>query len=723
MPQAPRRKPPSDAPPGAAQADAAPWVALISLLAAASYFVAFFTTSDIHRQVLSLATMPDLLISQWFGPAGTPLGLFDRWPALAVAGLILLAAHGAGRLTMDRLRLAAEMTELERTVFATAIGLNGLSLATLGLGLAGLLGPWWLFAMSVVGLSGVGLWNVLRTFRLNNPRSEIRTPKSALLLASFLLALVILLGSLLPPWEFDVREYHLQVPKEWLQSGQIEFLPHNIYGNMPLGGEMHALLAMALMPGEQGWFHGALAGKVVLASYASLTALALYCAGRRLASSWAGLVAAAVYLGHPWVVHVSTSGLNDGALAANVFLAAYALWLARDGRASYLLSGLLAGAAAACKYPGLVFAVLPLVAWALLPADWRQLRFANLRWSAGLLFVSGALVAGGPWYAKNVAQTGNPFFPLASAVFGNSGRTPEQNAQWEQAHQVPRDARGRRYSLGPLGQSAARVLLKDNLASPLIVPLVGLAVLGLLASGNCKVQTAKSPIALCPAHFALGNVLFAISLLAFVLAVWWTASHRLDRFLLPAWPLAALLAGVGAAWRDDRPWKWSVAVILVLGLGYSLLAASSQLVGDNRWFVALEHLRKTSVTAENPYGVSPAHVWLNEHVNKEEGVLLVGDAAPFNLLPQVFYNTCFDDCLLCDWTLGRSVSEQRAAFATRGIGWVVVDENELRRYQSLGNYGYDPRYDPRLLAELVSRGVLAEPQEIAPGVKAYRVRP
>ena len=54
----------------------------------------------------------------------------------------------------------------------------------------------------------------------------------------------VLLAAVLPPADFDVREYHLQVPKEWLQAGRIEFLPHNVYGNMPLGAEMQALLAM-----------------------------------------------------------------------------------------------------------------------------------------------------------------------------------------------------------------------------------------------------------------------------------------------------------------------------------------------------------------------------------------------------------------------------------------------------------------------------------------------
>ena len=62
-----------------------------------------------------------------------------------------------------------------------------------------------------------------------------------------------------------MREYHLQVPKEFYQQGQVGFLPHNAYGNMALGTEMLSLLAM-VVAGD--WWVGALAGKTVIAMFA-----------------------------------------------------------------------------------------------------------------------------------------------------------------------------------------------------------------------------------------------------------------------------------------------------------------------------------------------------------------------------------------------------------------------------------------------------------------------
>ena len=112
-------------------------------------------------------------------------------------------------------------------------------------------------------------------------------------------------------------------------DGRITFLPHNVYGNMPLGAEALVALTMALSPGEQGWWRGALAGKLVMALFAPLSAVLFVSVGRRCASREAGILAALLYLSTPWIVIVSVNGLNEGVIAFYVLAAAYAakLWL------------------------------------------------------------------------------------------------------------------------------------------------------------------------------------------------------------------------------------------------------------------------------------------------------------------------------------------------------------------------------------------------------------
>jgi hypothetical protein len=669
--------------------------------------------SSLRVELLNQLRDPFGFVAQWFGPAGTPIGLFDRLPIVLLAGVIVLAAFGLGRLAIDTLRLSGELTQLEESVLATAVGLNLLSTAVLLVGLAGLLQQGWLLWMLVVSGAGFALWTFWRdhwsrpyrdSIAAAKSASALAAPRSALIWLAIPFAAIILFGSLLPPSDFDVREYHLQVPKEWLADGRIGFLPHNVYGNMPLGAEMHALLAMALWPSPRGWFYGALAGKVVIATYAVLAALGVFAAGERVAGKAGGMLAGLVFLSHPWVIHVSVTGLNDGVLACYVFLAIYATWLARRGACSFLLPGLLAGAAASCKYPGLIFAVAPLAIWAAIPA--RQILNptddVKIRPVVALaLFAVGVLFGGGAWYAKNAVLAGNPVYPLAYGLFGGKTRTAQKHVQWSTAHQVPPNEHGQRYSPRQFAGSLARIAGRDELASPFMLPLLAAAGIALvLASRSCTPQSAiRNPQFLLPAALAF----------LWILAVWWLVTHRIDRFLLPAWPLAAVLAAA-ALTIEDRWWRSAVYTIVAIGAGYCLLAGSSALVGDNRWFVALEQLRRDEPwPAGMPLRVSAEHKWLNQNVPLGKALLLVGDAAPFDLQMPVHYNTCFDDCLLCDWMLGKSAEERRDELARRQIAYVLVDWAEIRRYQSPGNYGFDPRFQPELVVELVEQGILGQP--------------
>ncbi|MEX2176335.1 MAG: glycosyltransferase family 39 protein [Pirellulaceae bacterium] len=695
---------------------------VVFALLATLYLGWFVNQSPPRRLVLAQLADPFGLVAQWFGPAGTPLGLIDRLPVLGLAIVNLLAAYGLGRLAVDWLaehesgstvpveRAAAidpdrriefggdrrtTLTPLERSVFALAVGLNGVSLLVLGGGLLGLLQQGWLAWAVVIAGCGLAGWQL---YRDHDSRPDAMRDHWSRLCTAIVFSILIVLGACLPPWDFDVREYHLQVPKEWFQQGHVSFLPHNVYGNMPLGAEMHALLGMALMPGEQGWFYGALSGKVVMASFALLTAAGLYSLGRRLSGGLAGAAAAAIYLAHPWVAHVSVQGLNDGALACYVLLAAYATWLARRGECSFLLAGFLAGGAAAVKYPGLAFAVAPLAVWCCVP---------RARTIALSLFLAGVLAGGGAWYSKNAVLAGNPVYPLAYSVLGGKSRTPAKDAQWQRAHQVPRNAAGERYSMGQLAGSLLRISGRDDLASPLILPL-GLAGVVLLV---VLPRISAFHSAIRATHSALGFLL----LLAWIFAVWWLVSHRLDRFLIPAWPFAALLAGLAAGWSSRPAWRWAVGAFLALGLLYCLLVNSSPLVGDNRWFVSLEQLRRDEPWPEGtPLRIEPAHQLLNERIEPGQAVLLVGDAEPFDLQMRAYYNTCFDDCLLVDWMQNRSPAERHAQLTSRNIAWLYVDWREIRRYQSPGNYGFDPRFDPRLLDELVRQGVLDRQLRLGP---------
>ena len=741
-PAAADAKPPTD-PPHSVSARPSPleWcLAAGAGLATAIYLLIFFWQDllpEAERSyqrflIFTHLLTPDDLALDWVDGSWRNFAVLDRLLILLPGTVLLALALLFGAVSLWTSRGLHKTTLLERNVFRIGLGLQVVSLLAL---LGGMLGygasvPSWLFQALIYSILMPWLlsrfqdkpavhavvypppFNVLAS-DTSLPSGMLRASEWLLTITLVVLSLLIVLGAMLPPWDFDVREYHLQVPKEWSQQGRIVFLPHNVYGNMPLGAEMHAYAAMV----NGGWERGALIGKLVMACYGPLTALLLYAAGRRCWSKLAGLAAAVVFLSNPWVIHVCVNGLNESALAFYLLAALYATFLGGKGRPCAGLAGFLAGAAASCKYTGVLFVIFPL----LLVMLWHGTRWSGrwhdprspqkLRWRPhAAIFLLMAAMSCGLWYGKSAVLTGNPVYPLMSSMLNGKTRTPEKTAQWNQAHRTPP------YSFQDLAEAVGRIAWKDTFQSPLMVPLSLLGIAALVSVARKRRSPASSTLnSVLDTRHSLHVLAITTSLLLFFLAAWWLFTHRLDRFLVPAITLAALLAGAGVELARTRPLKYVVAGLMVFGLTYNVLMAASPIVGDNRWFVSLERLRTDVPRREGEISrVKAAHRWLNENVKPGQAVLCVADAAVFDLEMPSFYNTCFDDCLLVNWIEGKTAVQRREEFRSRNVAFVYFDQEEFERYISPGNYGYDPRFSPKLLDELVSQGVLKRPLTDAP---------
>lgn len=692
--------------------------------------------------VVQILLLPD----EWLGEAwfGRPIqfGLGDRGPVLFWAGMLLTTAWAAGRLVLRWLGGWEGGSQAEIHCFSLAVGANLVSTYTLAVGLLGLLSykaVFWIPTLALIGFVGhTGRKYVKSLFysnylesskqsffsKLTKPTKSPDFPNSASkpahhpesqksadlevgsesggnlsagwFWAIFPFAGIILLGAMLPPVDFDVREYHLQAPKEWYLEGRVRFLPHNVYANMPLGAEMLPLAAMG-MSGQ--WWVGALAGKTAMAGLTLVCAGALWCIGRRMFSPQAGAIAALVYLATPWIVQVSTAGLNEGVTGCYVLLGFWALWLwstqspkpmpipqaglhpqadradlagpnvpgspsmaascpAHASRpksvAAYLaVAGYLIGAAAGTKYPAVLFVGLPGLVW----VGWvgvRQYRAQSLR-VLGVFLLAG-LLGGGFWYAKNALLAGNPVYPLFYSLLGGKNWDAEKEARWSRVH-FPRE-----FSLRRLGDDLSRAVWRSEWIGPLMLPL---ALLGFLPiqrragsqlplrstlqgsalqgrSGACPEKTTGISRQGCqPSGTAKEYAQFPWVLLGYIgfwMGVWWLTTHRIDRFWLPVLPMLALLAGKGACCSSARTWQWVRTGLLIFGLGIGFLMAAGVPAagGYNRYFLPLETLR------QDPQRVDAWHLWLNKHV-QEGRVLLVGDAQPFDLEVPVLYATCFND--------------------------------------------------------------------------------
>ena len=743
-----------------------PFWLVLGIAAGAAYLLAFYAAplpsfeamfeGQFYRfDLIVLAADPASLAAAFFGDPPQVV-LRDRLAILAAAAAIAAVAAAAGWLLLAALGLDRRLDRLETAVFALAAGMNVVSTYVLAVGLLGWIHHLLVYTVpAALVLAAAGRISWRRSLRpptdpharrghreavrlsaspagqslYPSPPDEAEPLGPRWLWAALPFTLVILFGGLLPPIDFDVREYHLQAPKEFYQQGRVDFLPHNVYGNMPLGATMPAAAGMAVL---DDWWRGALVGKTLVAAFAPLTALALFAAGRRFFNSAAvGALAAVVFLSTPWIVQVSTLGLVEGASACYLFLAFYAFACyrgngasekdagegaevarrespGRDGAPGSLAmlaaAGYFAGAGLAVKYPAALLVIVPLVA-ATAFGVWRSRAAVARRpdaplrlgsnisriWLPVAVVVLAVAAGGGLWLAKNAALSGNPTYPLLYRVFGGATRTEAKDRQWQDAH------RPDGYHPAMLAADLRRLLLGSEWHSPLVMPLAALALVRLRRLDDRRRRT----------------VLLTAGYAAFVLMCWWLFTHRIDRFWLPALPLLALLAGVGAGWSSAAWWRRTAAAVVGLALLANLVTVVSGACGDNHYFRSLAHLRA------DPLRVDPWHLHFNAHWPGGR-LLTVGDAAVFDLAMPIDYNTCFDDCRFELLVKDRSPDEIRAALADREITHVYIAWHEIARYRR--TYGYSDFIQPEVVERLVAADIL-EPLPLIDGHpgRGYRV--
>ncbi|MFO0939485.1 MAG: hypothetical protein U0930_01830 [Pirellulales bacterium] len=664
--------------------------------------------------------LPDWLLSGLMGGASAGesvvLGFGDRFLPIVVGAIWLAAATCIGRAVT--IPLVALVGQLELIGLSCLAGLSLLSTGVLLLGLAG-----WLtrISVSLIALVGcaVAYWLIQRSKRVDEPAkssppgydeqfkltSQIATWLWRLVpVVVSILAAAYLLNGLLPAFEFDVVEYHMQGPKEFYQAGRISFSPHNVYLNMPLATEMHSLAMMVLIGGPDGWWLGGMAGKLVIAAYSLLSALLAGGFVVRYFGKTAGWSAAAILLSAPGNIHVAGCGLIDSALGAFALASAVGLQLFRESvrnRSAALshiaaITCLFAFSAAACKYTGLVFVTLPVLLALVVFARGFVGQLLNVR--VMMICTLTALVTVAPWYLKNLVATGNPVYPLASSVFGAGNLQEDQIQRWQAAHRLPKASDGSAFGWQSMSGSIERILLKSEYLPMAIVPLSLIGVL-VLPWADRTVGAKRKDWLRHPAFlFAIGG--------AWILFAWFAFTHRIDRFWLPALPLAAVVASVSVHWLVANGIQSLVAAVVLLGSVFGLLISLSGIYSDNRWFVSYETLRH-DVASEESVGRLPVTIdWVNTNLPKDAKLLLIGQAQAYRFEREIAYATCFNtppgerELRMVD------VAKQRSWLSENGYTHVLVQWSEIDRYRSPGNYGFSSWPTSSEMQAMVEGGLL-----------------
>lgn len=617
----------------------------------------------------------------------------QRWPFFQIAAFVFMAAIAIGTVTTRLLVQAVPLARCERFVIQAGLGLSIQSLWMLIIGSAGHLSFGAVMApgiCSTVFLAGVLFLRKVPVHKHVPKRPSFEPASRGIWMLTGLIAfpffILLLLNGFTPPWEFDVREYHLQGPKEWFQAGQITFLEHNVYTSFPFLSEMLSLNAMVL---ADDWNDGAIAGKIVLAAFQLLTTLCVFATGRRWFGTSAGLIAALVYLTVPWTLRISLIAYAEGAIT--FFLMATVmcgLITTTESDSSLrcrltLTTGLLAGSAMAAKYPGVLSVVIPtglLLLWSLRS----QQRFLL---PTALLFCAGVSLTIGPWLIRNIIDTGNPVYPLMSSVLEANDWSSAMDAKWKNAHSAPD------HNPAGIPGDLLSVLVFNDWTSGL---LFGLAI----------------PTLLLLRRQREARCLWLLVL--WTLATWWSLTHRIDRFWIPIIPVAAVLAG--ASWTMFQSMSWRTLLLFCVAscsLFNLQLWRIPFLTGMQAGLMDMKAVR--SVVVRNDFRI------LNQELSQDDRILMVGEAEVFDLNIPLFYNTVFDESLFEQWTadesddrhwsaerLMKGTSDIHKVLKARGITHIYVNWLEILRYRE--SYGYTEYVTPQRLKQLVLAEVLGKPK-------------
>jgi len=661
-------------------------------------------TGDLDR-VDVLLIVPDILWNLVFPDhsQNSSVGwshLAQRIPIIIYAAFIFLSAYSLGRILLRGMKLQQSFNVASHTALAGSLGLAAVSLITLDLGFLGLLSRTLFGVLLLIPIVvETSLW--FKEGIVKKSQQPVERSKSfRILLAGCLIFLIpMLLGAMLPSMDFDVKEYHLEGPKEYFLAGRVQFLPHNVYTSFPFLTEMITLCGMVL---TNDWFMGALVGKTVLMLFAPLTALGIFAVGKRIANSTAGLLGALVYLSTPWAYRISIIAYTEGAMCCYVIVTLLALLIWMDTtknpdstpsqrRSLTLLLGLLSGCAIATKYPGLVMVAIPVALTLLATVILRKFPLRESMIMAGI-YILGGLVSFGPWVIKNSLETGNPVYPLMYSIFGGEDWDEELNVKWKAGHARP----------SPLLKAPAAMAqeLKKNV-----------------------VDVALGSVWQSPLMFGLAPLAFfwrrrekrfwiVVGAAATLLSVWYALTHLIDRFWVPALPVIAVLSGV--AWvvvydffHSEQHRKSlsqlligkSITCLFIVTLVYNFAFMTTDASGYNAYLIDYEVSREQ---------VKPDSLRVAESAMKPgDRVLFVGEAMVFDANFDYRYNTVFDQSLFEEWTsrkLGikqwELLSEKEIAdrFRKEGITHILVNWNEVLRYRT--TYGYTDFVSPSRLTEL-----------------------
>jgi len=597
---------------------------------------------------------------------------------------IIWCAIAAGRTVCELARMPKSATPLETTLLAGGIGLGLLAYGVLAIGLVGsLTAP--AIAGVIVVVAAIGALQHVRMAKelaaALSPPYKISAASVAVFVLSAIFAAIALIGCFTPPTfligntgytEWDSLAYHLADPKIYLQQHRIGFIPWESHSNFAFTAEMWFTIGLA--------FHSVPLAKLFHFTCGLGTCLATYAIGKRHFSHAVGVVAALLLAGSAPVLSEAGTAYVD--LAATFYTALTLLCLLNglkenDCRWMMPLAAITMGITLSCKALALTSLAMfagALVVW-LIVRQKRSALNAVLR-TAGWCVV--ALIVGCPWYLKSFILTGDPVFPFGYGVF----HSPYWNAANAASYAASNMAFGFGHKPADLAFSPWNLTMYALPGHPpgtypyLTIPPINVEPFNNFATAMMALPAIflAAIVALLftrpPKAIALLGVYAALS---FVL---WFASMQYVRYLLPLFPVLALLSAwtVVELTASKRFSGYALAALAVASVGFTLvnglgLAASEFQVATGR------QSKDAFLTQTDPAGYG-AMTYINTSLPKYTTVVFYGEPFGFYCERKYFWGDAGHSTYV-PYSDFHTAADLQSWFQKNNVGYILVNTNPV----------------------------------------------
>jgi hypothetical protein len=676
--------------------------------------------------VAAVISVIALLTGPQFGSAmGTvanaSLAMFILIPSAALGALILWPGRGY------LLRLSTPLPGIYFLVMAVAVGLPALGLLTMCLGYVGAL-PWAPFVLLLGSvIAGYApLSSHLKTLKLSGVKKAVDSRWLLFALAIAIPVAVLITAACFPAgtlWHtegkgYDVLEYHLQLPRQFIASGRTAPVHGNIYSYLPLNIEMVFTLMgelLKILPGWGGLYSLIYGSQFLMVAVTAITTLAVGLAPVQL--SWPGrAVAMLLFICTPWVIVIGSLAYNDPAV---LLLAAVALPLAiaGDSRRVYWMVGLLLGLAVGVKMTAGISIALPVAAvWV-----------ARRRWRDLLLVIVLSTAVYAPWMVRSMAAShtktsiGNPVFPLFAHTLGMDHWSNSLAARFDRGHTAPARDDGllghlramadqwfldRQFGAGiaAIADAVARHPGYPGLKTPwfLRFGVIWLALfVGIAIAATCGVEA------------------WLLLLVGSVQLITWLVFTQIQaRFLVPI-----ILPSVWLTAMALRPIPKFMVLLtagLVVQLGFLLVLLRS----ENGTFLGGPYSQVIGRYFELPdmwlISNHPGQVLAPYNLaSARSRIYLEGFDAPLYVQGHIIYNTVFNRNKLARYYAAHGAHATIHWLQKKHVRLVVFDWSEIAR---LGHtYGFNKVVTPQMAASLMKYGLRPLNAQLAPAISIFVV--